>query len=146
MSTFSYLRYHLVYATKDRRPLIAPQWRDKLHSYLGGTVRGLDGVAETIGGVADHVHLLLSLKPTHTISDFVRELKKASSVWAIENHERRFSWQEGYAIFSVSASMCGVVKDYIGNQEEHHRKRDFRGELELLLNNHGIEFNPEYLE
>ena len=79
MSTFSCLHYHLVFSTKERRPWIVPEWRNDLHAYLGGTVRGLGGVAETVGGIDDHVHLLLSLKPTHTISDFVRELKKLSS-------------------------------------------------------------------
>ena len=79
MSTFSCLHYHLVFSTKERRPWIVPEWRNDLHAYLGGTVRGLGGVAETVGGIDDHVHLLLSLKPTHTISDFVRELKKSSS-------------------------------------------------------------------
>jgi putative transposase len=124
MSTFSCLRYHLVFSTQERRPWIAPEWQSELNAYLGGTVRGLDGVALTIGGIADHVHLLLSLKPTHTISDFVRELKKASSVWVIENHERGFAWQEGYSIFSVSLSLCDTVKQYVDNQEEHHRQRD----------------------
>jgi putative transposase len=146
MSTFSCLRYHLVFSTKERRPWIAPQWRSDLHAYLGGTVRALDGVALTVGGIADHVHLLLSLRPTHAISDFVRELKKASSVWAIENHERQFLWQEGYSVFSVSLSPCDTVREYIDNQEEHHRQRDFHGELELLLKKHGIEFKPQYLE
>ena len=98
------------------------------------------GIAETIGGVEDHVHLLFSLKPTHTISDFVRELKKSSSIWTADLHERRFLWQEGYAIFTVSASICSAVKEYIERQEEHHRQRDFRAELELLLVKHGVEF------
>jgi REP element-mobilizing transposase RayT len=86
-STFYSLHYHVVFSTKERRPFIRPEWRARFHEYLGGIVRGLGGVAEAIGGVEDHVHLLISLKTTDAPADFVRELKKASSVWAAENHE-----------------------------------------------------------
>jgi putative transposase len=103
-------------------------------------------VAEAVGGVADHVHLLLRLKPTATISDFVRELKKASSLWSAELHEPRFQWQEGYSIFSVSSSLRETVRRYIGRQEEHHQRIDFRAELMALLSKHGVEFHPEHLE
>ena len=79
-----------MFSTKERRPFIRTEWRARLHNYLGGTVRGLGGVAEAIGGVEDHVHLLLSLKTTDAPADLVRELKKASSVWAADNFERAF--------------------------------------------------------
>jgi REP element-mobilizing transposase RayT len=145
-STFSCLRVHIVFSTKERRPLISPAWRSRLHEYLGGTVRGLQAVPESVGGVADHVHLLVSYRPTLTISDFMRELKKASSVWAAENHEPLFGWQDGYAVFSVSASQKDRVSAYIAGQEEHHQRGTFREELEDLLLRHEIEFKPEYLE
>jgi REP element-mobilizing transposase RayT len=101
-STFFSLHYHVVFSTKERRPIIKLEWRSRLHSYLGGMVRQMDGVAEIIGGVDDHVHLLLSLRPVHRPSDFMRDLKKDSTNWVKENVERRFAWQEGYAVFSVS--------------------------------------------
>lgn len=145
-STFSSLRMHIVFSTKERRPFVQDSWRSSLHEYLGGTVRGLGAVAEAVGGIADHVHLLVSYKPTHCVSDFVREVKKASSVWAAERHESKFGWQEGYSIFSVSVSQKSRVRAYIGNQAEHHRQRDFRAELEELLRKHEIEFDPKYLE
>lgn len=145
-STFHSLHYHLVFATKERRPWITTEWQTALHEYLGGTVRGQDGVPLEIGGIEDHVHLLIGLKPTHTISDFVRELKKASSVWAAKEREPLFEWQIGYAIFTVSQSQLENVREYIRNQEEHHRKRDFREELTMLLEKHGIRFEPQYLE
>jgi REP element-mobilizing transposase RayT len=94
-STYLSLHYHLVFSTKDRRPLIRDAWREDLHAYLGGTVRGLDGVPESVGGVADHVHLLVGLRATHTLADFMRELKKASSVWAAEISGERFAWRKG---------------------------------------------------
>ena len=74
-STYHSLHYHWVCSTKERRPFIRPEWRPRLHEYLGGTVRGLEGVPLKIGGVQDHVHALIGLKPTHCFSDFVRELK-----------------------------------------------------------------------
>ncbi|HHY85709.1 MAG TPA: IS200/IS605 family transposase, partial [Verrucomicrobia bacterium] len=101
-STFHSLHYHIVFSTKERRPTIRSEWRPRLHKYLGGTVRGIDSVAEAVGGVEDHVHLLVSLKITDAPAELVRELKKASSVWAAEKHEQLFCWQEGYSIFSVS--------------------------------------------
>ncbi len=145
-STFCSLRAHIVFGTKERRPFIRENWRPDLHQYLGGTVKGLNAVPESVGGVADHVHLLISYGPTMAIADFVRELKKASSVWAGENHESAFRWQDGYSVFSVSASQKQRVRSYIETQDEHHRKLSFREELESLLIRHEIEFRPEYLD
>lgn len=145
MSTYLSLHYHLVFGTKDRRPFIKPLWRSRFHEYLGGTVRGLGGIPESVGGVEDHVHLLCGLRATHCLADFMRELKKASSVWASENHERDFAWQEGYAAFTVSATSREGVKRYIASQEEHHRKIGYREELEEMLTLAGVEYQPDYL-
>jgi putative transposase len=144
-STFLSLHYHVVFSTKERRPFIAPAWRTQLHDYLGGTVNGLGGFSQRVGGVADHVHLLVGLKATHCLADFMRELKKATSVWARENHEPEFAWQDGYAAFTVSASKRAVVRQYIENQEAHHAKRDFVSELKELLEKHEVEYNERYL-
>ena len=133
-STYYNLHYHWVCSTKERRPFIQPDWRPRLHEYLGGTIRGLAGVPLKLGGVADHVHALIGLKPTHCLSDFARELKKASSVW-----------QEGYSVFTVSASMVEAVRQYIAAQEEHHRQRTFEQELRELLEKHGVQYDPKYL-
>jgi hypothetical protein len=116
-----------------------------MYGYLGGTVGGLGGVALSIGGVEDHAHALIGLKPTHCISNFVRELKKASSTWASAHHEPQFEWQEGYSIFAVSVSLVDAVRHYIGGQEEHHRRRSFAEELKELLERHGIKYDPRYL-
>jgi len=146
-STYTCLHYHLVFSTKHREPLIASAWRDRLHEYLGGTIHGLGGVPLGVGGVADHVHLLVGLKPTHRLSDFVRELKKASSAWVPENAGlSSFHWQEGYAAFTVSASARDDVRDYIARQEEHHRHRSFREELVLLLEKSGLAYDERYLD
>ncbi len=146
-STFLSLHYHLIFSTKNREPFIDAVWRDQLHEYLGGTVRGLGGQSEGIGGVADHVHLLVGLRATHCLAGFMRELKKVSSVWV--SHEKRiptFAWQEGYAAFTVSASARDAVKRYIAHQEEHHHARTFKEELVLMLERAGVAYDPRYLE
>ncbi len=147
MSTFYSLNYHITFSTKYRTPWIKDTWIDRLHSYLGGTIKGLGGQPLKIGGVDDHVHLLIGLKPTHHLADVMRELKKSSSKWV---HEEilypPFTWQEGYAAFSVSPTACPSVSAYIERQPEHHRKKSFREELTEMLNAAGIEFDPQYLE
>ena len=145
-STHTGLHYHLIFATKNREPVISEDWRNRLHEYLGGTVRGLGGVPQGIGGVADHVHLLVGLKPTHGLADFMRELKKASSAWVADTVRRSFQGQEGYAAFTVSPSTRPAVQEYIANQEEHHRHISFREELIKALRRSGIEYDERYLD
>ncbi|HEV3410604.1 MAG TPA: IS200/IS605 family transposase, partial [Chthoniobacterales bacterium] len=113
-STYTSLHYHLVFSTKQREPWIDTAWRGRLHEYLGGTVNGLEGSSDIVGGVADHVHLLVELKATHCLAAFLRELKKASSVWVHETMRLvGFAWQEGYSAFTVSPSARQAVRDYI---------------------------------
>jgi putative transposase len=145
-STHTSLHYHLIFSTKNREPLISQEWRNELHSYLGGIVNGLDAHPQGIGGVADHVHLLVSLKPTHCLSDFMRELKKASSAWVRETRLPSFLWQEGYAAFTVSASARDAVRSYIAKQEEHHRTKTSGEELLDFLEKTGVPFDPRYLD
>jgi REP element-mobilizing transposase RayT len=146
-STYSSLHYHLVFSTKDRLALISPDWRDRLHEYLGGIVRGLGGVPSAVGGVADHVHLLVGLKPTHCLADFMRDLKKDATNWVNEQLlPGTFAWQEGYAAFTVGPTSIEAVRHYIRNQEAHHAKRDFRAELVAMLGRAKIEFDERYLD
>lgn len=124
-STYLSLHYHIVFGTKNRALFIADAWRDRLHEYMGGTLRGLGGFPEGIGGVADHVHILVGLKATHCLADVVREMKKAASVWVHDEIGMKdFGWQDGYAAFTVSPTAIGAVQAYVANQEEHHRKKD----------------------
>lgn len=146
-STYLSLHYHLVFGTKHHLPTMARAWRPELHAYLGGTLRGLGAFPRGVGGVADHVHILVGLKATHRLSDVMRELKKTSSRWV---HEvigyRAFEWQEGYAAFTVSARGCETVKRYIARQEEHHRKRTYRQEYAELLHRELVEFDRNDLQ
>ena len=117
-----------------------------LWEYMGGTVRGLGGVPHGVGGWVDHVHLLVDLRPTHSLPDVVRELKKASTDWIRTQHGlRTFQWQDGYGAFTIGWRERDGLERYIGSQEEHHRGRTFRDELISLLQEANVEFDPKYL-
>lgn len=145
-STYLSLHYHIVFGTKGRLPIIGSDWQARLHEYLGGSIRGLGGFPEAVGGVADHVHLLVGLRATHCLADVMRELKKASSVWV---HEvpgvDGFAWQEGYAAFTVSATARESVRSYIAHQAEHHRSKTWREEVVEMLAKAGVAYDPKYL-
>lgn len=146
--TWTKLLYHIVFSTKDRRGLIAPSFQPKLHAYMGGIIRRMKGTALLIGGVTDHVHVFTSIPPTVAVSDFMRELKAGSSKWI--NEESRFAvpfeWQRGYAAFTVAPSGRDALERYILNQHEHHNGRSFIDELKALLEEHGVAYDPKYLE
>ena len=145
-STHLSLHVHVVFGTKHQRPLIVPDWRPRLHAYLGGAAKTLDVVPEAIGGVADHVHLLLGIRATHTLADVIRDLKRTSSAWIHETiGEGQFEWQDGYGAFTVSASLLQTVKDYIARQEEHHRKKTFQEEYLEFLKLSGVKYDERYL-
>ena len=125
--------------------MIQPAWRGDLHAYLGGIIRTANGIAESVGGVSDHVHLLIGLRATHRLADVVRELKSVSSGWVHDQiGVRDFAWQEGYGAFTVSPSQRETVRHYIEQQAEH-RTRTFHEEYLELLRRSGVEFDERYL-
>jgi len=146
-STHLSLHIHVIFATKDRQPWIAPEWRPRLHAYLGGVLSEMEAIPEGIGGVADHVHALIGFKATHCMADVMRNLKRSSSEWV---HRTigipGFAWQEGYGAFSVSASDRDQVLRYIGAQEERHRVRTFEEEYRMFLTKTGAPFDPRYID
>ena len=145
-STHLSLHFHVVFSTKNREPRITEKSRDRLHAYLGGVARTSGAIPEAIGGVADHVHLLLGLPATARLADVVRDIKAVSSKWMHdEAGDRAFAWQEGYGAFTVSPSLREIVKSYIARQEEHHRKRTFQEEYRELLQRCGVDFDERYL-
>ena len=140
------LHYHIIFSTKDRHPIIDQTWRNRLHSYLGGTVRSLDAIPESIGGTADHVHLLIGLRATHCLAEFLRRIKHRSSKWVHKTIEvENFSWQSEYGAFTVSVSQIEAVKTYIARQQEHHQKKTFEQEYLEILKRNGVEYNELYL-
>ena len=141
------LLYHIVFSTKERRPLITPDCRDELYEYIGGTVRGLGGISLAIGGIEDHLHLLAKLRPDKALSDMLRDLKSNSSRWMRDlfPDAKDFRWQHGYGAFSVSASQIPAVSKYIPHQEQHHKKQSFRDEYIEMLRVNKIEFDEKFL-
>jgi REP element-mobilizing transposase RayT len=133
---------HLVFSTKDRRPIIATNIQPELWSYLAGICRNQGMAAIAINGMDDHAHILFHLPPTIALAEAVRLLKSNSSKWMNE-HGRRFAWQEGYGGFSVSISNTAAVAKYIRDQEKHHRKMTFEQEYRALLKKHGIDPDAE---
>lgn len=144
-STHTSLHFHLVFSTKDRLPWIKDEWRERLHACLGRIVKGIDGVPLAVGGIFDHVHLLVGLKPTHRLDYFLRDLKADSSQWIHEELTKMFEWQKGYDAFSVSPASVVGVRKYILNQEEHHRKKAFKEEYVEMLEAGGIEYDERFL-
>ena len=132
---------HCVFSTKDRCPLIPAARTTELYAYLGGIARGEGFSLISAGGTANHIHLLFDLPASCSLAQAVQKLKGSSSKWM----GLGFSWQEGYGAFSVSSSQVPVVKRYIQNQEEHHRRRDFEQEFVVLLRNCGIEYDERYV-
>ena len=145
--TYTHLFVHVVFGTWDRAPLIAPQIRDELFTYMGGLVRDTGAVPVIINGVPDHEHMHVSMPPTLAVAVLVREVKANSSRWVHERwpDRKKFAWQGGYAAFGVSESVAPDVERYIGNQEERHRKISFEQEFRVLLKRHNIEFDERYL-
>ncbi len=144
-STYLSLYVHVIFSTKNREPFLTDDIRQRTFDYLGGTIGGLGALSVRVGGMPDHVHLLIRTNAKTSISDLVREIKKSSTNW-IRNEVPSFSWQEGYGAFSVSAErLRGVVK-YIENQEERHHKMTFEEERIMLFRLAGIEFEPDDLD
>src|SRR5438477_6475898 len=139
--------FHCVFSTKERRPLITPALRARLWPFLGGIARQNKMAALEIGGVADHVHILLSLPSTLAVAKALQLIKGGSSKWVHETfpEHRLFGWQEKYGAFSVSASLLEKTIQYIKHQEEHHRKMSFQEEFLALLEKHRIAYDERYL-
>jgi REP element-mobilizing transposase RayT len=132
---------HCVFSTKERRSLIPAARAAELYAYLGGIARGEGFSLIAAGGMPNHIHLLFDLPPPCSLAHAVQKLKGSSSRWMGDG----FSWQQGYGAFSVSPSQLEVVRRYIENQEEHHRKRDFEQEFVTLLRSCGIEYDERYV-
>ena len=132
--TTSRLLYHIVFATKRRLPLIPVEMEADLHAYVGGILRHHDAWLLAMGGMPDHVHLLLGLRPVHCLAEIVKHVKGSSSRWLSKQRPSQpFAWQEGYGAFTVSPSQTTSVRRYILSQPHHHRDQSFDQEWQFLL-------------
>jgi REP element-mobilizing transposase RayT len=141
------LIYHIVFSTKARQGWLRDEVRLRTHEYLGSAIQGEGGVALSVGGTSDHVHILAKLRQDHAVSDVLCKVKSNSSGWIHRTFAEliRFGWQDGYGAFTVSTSQVEKVRRYILDQEEHHRRMSFEEEFASLLQAHGIEYDERYL-
>ncbi len=148
MHSFVSCLMHVVFSTKDRRPWITADVQERLWPYLGGIARENKMRALKVGGVADHVHLLISLPSTLAIAKAVQIIKGNSSKWIHETFPqlRAFEWQEGYGAFSLSISGLEATTAYIENQAEHHKRKTFQDELKAILRKHSIIYEEWMLD
>ncbi len=138
---------HCTFSTKGRQPFIDSNLESRLWPYIGGIARENRMKALAIGGIADHMHALLSLPGMMSFAKAVQLIKGGSSKWVNDTFPRskKFEWQEGYGAFSVSASQVPKTIEYINNQKEHHRKKSFEEEFLELLTRHGIEYDRRFV-
>ena len=146
-NTFSCLNIHCVFSTKERVLVLDPDIRERLWPYMGGIAKQNGIIPKCIGGVSDHVHLLVTLPTKLAVAKAVQLLKAGSSAWIHQSFPnlRNFAWQQGYGAFSVSISQVQETVHYIEQQIEHHRTRTFQEEYLAFLKKHGTHFDEKYL-
>lgn len=146
-NTYINLLVHTVFTTKNRQPYINPQLRERLYPYMGGIARENDFKTLCISGVADHVHIVLSLNASLQIAKSVQLIKDGASKWIHETfpEQKFFAWQEGYGAFSIGVSQMDATRKYIENQEEHHRKISFHDEYLEFLRKNNIAYDEKYV-
>ena len=147
MSTYTQILYQIVFGTKNRESVLTSDSRPQLFKYIWGILENKKCHTYRINGVEDHIHIVAHLHPSVALSDLVKDIKVASSVFIKENHLfKHFSgWQNGYGAFTYSISEKDRLIEYVKNQEEYHQRFSFRDEYVQLLNEHKIVFDEKYL-
>lgn len=138
---------HIVFSTKHREELIYPPYEQELHAYLGGVCNELECPVLIVGGYTNHIHILCMLSKKMALMTLVQKVKAHSSKW-IKTKDKRFEnffWQDGYGAFSVNPREVITVVNYIKNQKEHHRKKDFKEEYRAFLNSYDVDYNEDYV-
>jgi putative transposase len=145
--SYTNLLYHIVFSTKERRPLITPEYEVRLYDYIGGMIRKAGGISLELNGTSDHIHLLAKLRPDCALSDVLRDLKANASGWMYDVFPslKNFSWQRGYGAFTVSQSNVAAVRQYIARQKEHHRNISFRDEFIQFLKENDIQYDERFI-
>jgi len=146
--TFTELQYHCIWSTKNREPIIRPEIEKRVWSILAVTATNHGMHITRAGGIENHVHVLVSIPKTMSVSEAMKQLKGGSSN-AINQADlfggAKFAWQQGYGAFTVSTSNVPGVIEYIANQREHHERISFEDEFVMFLEKHKVEYEPKYL-
>lgn len=145
-NSFLSLHVHVVFSTKNRERWIHENIENELWSYMAGIIRTHGGKALQIGGMEDHIHILMMIPATIALSDFIKRIKGESSKWLSQSYTemRGFHWQDGYGAFSIGQSQIPQTITYIQNQKEHHRQNTFEQEYKSFLEKHGISYNEKF--
>jgi len=146
-NTFTQIYIHFVFSVKNRDCLIKSEWENELYKYIGGIIKSYGHKLISINGMPDHVHILVGLKPTQSISDLMQDVKGSSSKWINDKKlvRSKFKWQSGYGGFSNSHSQLNNIVHYIIKQKEHHKRKTFREEYLNILKTFNIRFEDKYL-
>lgn len=147
MSTYRQIYYHIVFAPKHRTPAINCTAESNLYNYIGSVIKSLNSQLLQANGMEDHLHLLTDLHPGISLSNFVKEIKVASSLWMKRSglFPAFYGWQDGYGAFTISEKEKAAVSQYIINQKIHHRKENYESEYKRLLKEYNISFDDRYL-
>lgn len=146
-NTYTQIHIQFIFAVKYRKGVILASWKDELYKYLTGIVQNNKHKMISINGMPDHIYLLAGIRPSHSISDLMKDLKGSSSKWINEKKftKERFEWQEGYGAFSYGKSQVKNEISYIENQEKHHKRKSFKEEYLDFLKKFDVEFDDKYL-
>ncbi len=138
---------HITFSTENRYPFIKEPIRSELFKYLAGVCKELESYPIIIGGVDDHVHLLINLSQKMALMNLIEKLKVRSSKWIKTKGASysNFYWQRGYGCFSVNPRQMELVKEYIKNQEDHHKKESFQDEYRAFLLKYNIVYQERYV-
>ena len=147
MSTYSQIYIQIVFAVKRRNCLIDYSWEEKLYKYITGIVQNKGQKMLAINGMPDHIHIFIDMKPNCNLSDLVREIKKCSNAYIYENKfcKEKFSWQEGFGVFSYNHRQVKKIINYILNQKTHHENKKFKEEFINHLHENEIKYDEKYL-
>ena len=146
-NTYTQIHIQFVFAVKHRDGLIHASFKDELYQYISGIIKNNNHKLLAINGMPDHVHVLVGMRPTQSVSYLLQDIKGSSSKWINDKKflRVRFEWQEGYGAFSYAKSEVNSVIRYIQNQEEHHRTKSFKEEYLMLLKDFDVEFDERYI-
>jgi putative transposase len=145
--TLSNITIHIIFSTKGRAPTISSEIKNDLMAYLGGIIREHKAIPIIINGTSDHVHMLVEIPPSLSVSELMRFVKSNSSRWLNQTYPStsKFAWQDGFGAFSISKSAIEIVINYIKNQEIHHQTRSFQDEFITFLEKYQIDYDARYI-
>jgi putative transposase len=146
-NTYTQIHIQVIFAVQNRDCVIGNSWKEELYRYMTGIIKNYNHKVLAINGTPDHVHILIGMRPTQSLSDLMQDIKGDSSKWINQKGfvKGRFSWQEGYGAFSYSKSHVNKAIEYVKNQEKHHRTKSFLEEYRDFLKKFEVDFDERYI-